>query len=136
MEYPALGVPYEYAPRLIWSEASELREHEPLLQLNGEIQEHLKYFSTEPLRVQHPETERWEVYTHKKGRKTWYTYRIAICTKVFVSDAGFAIKRIIRPYSEMQQALKDKTHKQDWNLATDEREVLDPNYSHLALGGA
>lgn len=63
VDYPELGEPYEYAPRLVCSEAPGLRGHEPLWQLNGQIQEHLKYFSIEPLRVEDLAAERWERYT-------------------------------------------------------------------------
>lgn len=135
MDYPELKGPYRYESRLVYSEDSaKLRDHEPLYKADGKtLQNHLKMFDVAPLVIQHPEKEGWETTTHASGKKT---YQIAICTKVFVSDAGWDIRRIIGRVDDVpdDEELESRQATQtNWNEG-DKRKIHDPKFSSVALG--
>lgn len=101
VEYPPIDQDHIFESMLICTKKRKRTDSEPLYQEDGvTFQDHLKLFAVELLTLSAGEArhKRWEVFKHSNGRKT---YRIAICTRIFVSDGGWALKRLMKRYDDI-----------------------------------
>lgn len=123
IDYPPLDEDYVFDSMLIYTKAAERRNGEALYQEDGiTFHSHLKLYAVEPRQFSADEgrRENWEIVRHPTGRRT---YRIAMCTRIFVSDGGWVLKRLVKRFDEIPE--DGKSTPSDYNMQAKQRTRAD-----------